>query len=151
MCGIAGVVGRGPVNQLLYDALTLLQHRGQDAAGIVTSDGNKFHLRKNNGLDFDDLLMETARLLRKNPLVRQKYQDRYRYVLVDEFQDTNVAQYELIKLLTGKDGNVFVVADEDQSIYRFRGAEVRNILDSVDRDSVLRSAREQITSVIRDS
>lgn len=53
MCGIVGIVGRSPVNQMLYDALTLLQHRGQDAAGIVTSEGNKFHLRKNNGLVSD--------------------------------------------------------------------------------------------------
>jgi len=53
MCGIVGVVGHGPVNQTLYDALTLLQHRGQDAAGIVTSDGNRFYLRKNNGLVSD--------------------------------------------------------------------------------------------------
>ena len=85
----------------------------------------------NNAMDFDDLLMRTALLLRKNDGIRRKYQDKWRYVLVDEFQDTNTAQYELASLFVGPPdgrGNLFVVGDEDQSIYRFRGADYRNVL-----------------------
>ena len=88
-------------------------------------------LRLNNAMDFDDLLMHTVLLLRKNKEVRRKYQDKWRYVLVDEFQDTNTAQYELASHFVGPPdgkGNLFVVGDEDQSIYRFRGADYRNVL-----------------------
>ena len=88
-------------------------------------------LRLNNAMDFDDLLMRTVLLLRQNEGIRRKYQDKWRYVLVDEFQDTNTAQYELAALLVGAPdghGNLFVVGDEDQSIYRFRGADYRNVL-----------------------
>jgi DNA helicase II / ATP-dependent DNA helicase PcrA len=81
----------------------------------------------NNGLDFDDLLMVTVRLFRENPDVLANYQERYRYVLVDEFQDTNQAQYVLLRQLSGGHHNLFCVADEDQSIYRWRGADYRNI------------------------
>ncbi|NLE76311.1 MAG: UvrD-helicase domain-containing protein, partial [Chloroflexi bacterium] len=84
-------------------------------------------LRANNALDFDDLLMQTALLLRRDPDVRARYADRYRHVLVDEFQDTNTAQYELLRHWTSQHRNLFVVGDEDQSIYRFRGADYRNI------------------------
>jgi DNA helicase-2/ATP-dependent DNA helicase PcrA len=84
-------------------------------------------LAANSALDFDDLLMAAARLLREHEEVLSKYQRRYRYILVDEFQDTNMAQYEWLKLLSGKHRNLFVVGDEDQSIYRFRGADFRNI------------------------
>jgi len=84
-------------------------------------------LLKNNALDFDDLLMVTVRLLRQNQEVLEKYQTRYRHILVDEFQDTNVAQYTILKLLAGKHGNLFVVGDEDQSIYAWRGADFRNV------------------------
>jgi DNA helicase-2/ATP-dependent DNA helicase PcrA len=85
-------------------------------------------LRLSGGLDFDDLLMETARLFRDYPEIATRYQERYRYVLVDEFQDTNVAQYVLLRQLTLKHRNIFAVADEDQSIYRWRGADYRNIM-----------------------
>ncbi len=84
-------------------------------------------LALSNGLDFDDLLMKTVFMLRDNLDIREYYQRRYEYILVDEFQDTNTAQYTLIKLLAGGHGNVFVVGDEDQSIYRFRGADFRNV------------------------
>jgi DNA helicase-2/ATP-dependent DNA helicase PcrA len=84
-------------------------------------------LRENNALDFDDLLMETVLVLRSHPEVRGRYHERYLHLLVDEFQDTNVAQYELIKLLIGARRNLFCVADEDQSIYGWRGANPRNI------------------------
>ena len=85
-------------------------------------------LRANNALDFDDLLMETVLLLRRNPAVREKVQERYLHVLVDEFQDTNIAQYELVKLIAGRHGNLFCVGDADQSIYAWRGADHRNVL-----------------------
>ena len=88
-------------------------------------------LLRNNAMDFDDLLMRTVLLLDKNEDIRRKYQDKWRYVLVDEFQDTNTAQYEMASLFVGPPdgrGNLFVVGDEDQSIYRFRGADYRNVL-----------------------
>ncbi len=86
-------------------------------------------LRKNNALDFDDLLIEAVRLLKVSAEVRERYQRRYRYLLVDEYQDTNRPQYELMKLLAGEHKNVCAVGDEDQSIYSWRGADIRNILE----------------------
>jgi DNA helicase-2/ATP-dependent DNA helicase PcrA len=86
-------------------------------------------LRKSNALDFDDLLLETVRLLKSSSAVRERYQRRYQYMLIDEYQDTNRPQYELIKLLAGSHHNVCVVGDEDQSIYSWRGADIRNILE----------------------
>ena len=84
-------------------------------------------LLENNALDFDDLLMVTVQLLRQNEEVLQKYQRLYQHILVDEFQDTNVAQYAILKLLAGEHRNLFVVGDEDQSIYAWRGADFRNV------------------------
>ena len=81
-----------------------------------------------NAMDFDDLLLNMVILLRDNDHLRQRYQDRFDYVLVDEFQDTNRVQYELVKLLAAPQNNVFVVGDEDQAIYAFRGADYRNVL-----------------------
>jgi DNA helicase-2/ATP-dependent DNA helicase PcrA len=86
-------------------------------------------LRKANALDFDDLLLEAVRLLRSSAEVRERYNRRYRYLLIDEYQDTNRPQYELMKMLAGPEHNVCVVGDEDQSIYSWRGADIRNILD----------------------
>jgi DNA helicase-2/ATP-dependent DNA helicase PcrA len=88
----------------------------------------KKELFKANALDFDDLLLETVRLLKSSAEVREKYNRKYKYLLIDEYQDTNRPQYELMKLL-GKHGNVCVVGDEDQSIYSWRGADIRNILE----------------------
>src|SRR6266705_3030795 len=85
-------------------------------------------LFKNNALDFDDLLIKTVRLLRDVPEVRDRYNDRFRYILVDEYQDTNSLQFALIRLLTEKQQNICVVGDPDQSIYRWRGADIQNIL-----------------------
>ena len=84
-------------------------------------------LSQNSALDFDDLLMKAVLLFRQSVDVRAKYQKRYPFILVDEWQDTNIAQYELVKLLAGERANLFVVGDEDQSIYRFRGADYRNV------------------------
>ncbi len=86
-------------------------------------------LRLNNSLDFDDLLLFTVKLLNENPEVCQFYQNKFEYILVDEYQDTNRCQYELVNLLTGTKQNICVVGDDDQSIYAFRGADIRNILD----------------------
>jgi DNA helicase-2/ATP-dependent DNA helicase PcrA len=84
-------------------------------------------LEANGGLDFDDLLMKTVQLFAQNPDVQAKYQERYVHILVDEFQDTNQAQYALLRQLSGMHYNLFCVADEDQSIYAWRGADYRNI------------------------
>ena len=86
-------------------------------------------LHESNAFDFDDLLLECVRLLRHDEGTRQRLSDRYEYLLVDEYQDTNRPQYELMQLLTGARQNVCVVGDEDQSIYSWRGADIRNILD----------------------
>ena len=86
-------------------------------------------LVKNNAVDFDDIIMLTVKLLKEYPEVLEKYRERFRYILVDEYQDTNTAQFELIRLLADKYRNLCVVGDDDQSIYRFRGANIRNILD----------------------
>ncbi len=86
-------------------------------------------LRKNNALDFDDLLMKTVELFKAEPEVLVNYQARWQYIMVDEYQDTNTAQFELIRLLAGSRRNLCVVGDDDQSIYKFRGANIRNILD----------------------
>ncbi len=86
------------------------------------------HLRENNALDFDDLLNETRLLLRGNKEAREYLGGRFRYILVDEFQDTNAVQYEIVKLLASVHGNLFAVGDDDQSIYGWRGAKIENIL-----------------------
>jgi DNA helicase II / ATP-dependent DNA helicase PcrA len=89
----------------------------------------KKELFKANALDFDDLLLETVRLLKSSGETRERYNRRYKYLLIDEYQDTNRPQYELMKLLAGPSGNVCVVGDEDQSIYSWRGADIKNILE----------------------
>lgn len=86
-------------------------------------------LIENNAMDFDDLICNTVELLKKNPDVLDYYQERFRYLMVDEYQDTNTAQFEFISLLAKKYRNLCVVGDDDQSIYKFRGANIRNILD----------------------
>ena len=86
-------------------------------------------LRKANALDFDDLLLEAVRLLKSAPHVREYYNKRFQYLLIDEYQDTNRPQYELMRMLAGEHHNVCAVGDEDQSIYSWRGADIRNILE----------------------
>ncbi len=85
-------------------------------------------LLDSNAMDFDDLLMQTVLLLRGSDSAREKYQRRFEYILVDEFQDTNQAQYQLVRLLAAPQNNVFAVGDEDQGIYAFRGADYRNVM-----------------------
>ena len=112
-------------------------------------------LQANRGLDFDDLLMQAVYLLRQVPEVRARYQERYWHILVDEFQDTNSAQYELIKLLSERWRSPFVVGDEDQSIYRFRGADYRNLQrfrrDFPDHQLFLLERNYRSTQVILDA
>jgi DNA helicase-2/ATP-dependent DNA helicase PcrA len=108
------------------------EEEGQDdAVGIYARVAARYKetLAAANALDFDDLLLRTVALLEADAGVREAYQRRFRYVLVDEYQDTNRTQYELVRHLAGKGGNITVVGDEDQSIYSWRGADIRNILD----------------------
>lgn len=85
-------------------------------------------LKENNALDFDDLIFKTVELFKKNPEVLDFYQNKFKYIMVDEYQDTNGAQYELVKLLAAKYKNICVVGDDDQCIYQWRGADIENIL-----------------------
>ncbi len=86
-------------------------------------------LKKNNAVDFDDLIVLTVELFKSCPEVLRSYQERFKYIMVDEYQDTNTAQFELVRLLADSHHNLCVVGDDDQSIYKFRGANIRNILD----------------------
>ncbi len=113
-------------NELIGPAAFRPQTYWQEVASRVYARYQEL-LTVNNALDFDDLLMKTVELFSKHPDVLAKYQRRYLHILVDEWQDTNMAQYELVKLLAGEHRNLFVVGDEDQSIYRFRGADFRNV------------------------
>lgn len=110
---------------------------------------------ENNALDFDDLLLKTEELLRLHEDVRQRYQSRYRHILVDEFQDTNKAQYELVRWLAAEHRNVFVVGDEDQSIYSWRGADFRNVRrfqdDFTDAQVILLEQNYRSTQTILDA
>ena len=89
-------------------------------------------LKKADAMDFDDLIANTVKLFEENLDVLEKYQRKFRYIMVDEYQDTNIAQYKFVSLLAEKHGNICVVGDDDQSIYRFRGATIRNILEFED-------------------
>ena len=86
-------------------------------------------LRANNALDFDDLLVKTVQLFHTQADVLSSYQNRFRYIMVDEYQDTNTVQFELVRLLALQYRNLCVVGDDDQSIYKFRGANIKNILN----------------------
>jgi DNA helicase II / ATP-dependent DNA helicase PcrA len=107
-----------------------------------------------NAMDFDDLLMQMVLLLRENEVVRDKYQKRFPFVMVDEFQDTNTVQYQLVQLLGMPQNNIFVVGDEDQSIYAFRGADFRNVLrfrhDYPDARVILLEQNYRSTQVVLD-
>ena len=108
---------------------------GSGKANLITRTAAEIYrlydekLHKNNAMDFDDLLMKTVQLFTAHDEVLSSYQERFRYICVDEYQDTNRAQFELIRLLAGKYRNLCVVGDDDQSIYKFRGADIHNILD----------------------
>ena len=109
----AAQVGKNPHDKCVAEVYKLYQKK----------------LRENNALDFDDLLAVAVKLLKEHTEVREKYQERFKYILVDEYQDTNGAQYQITKLLAAKYKNLCVVGDADQSIYGWRGADMHNILD----------------------
>lgn len=106
---------------------------GDDEIMRLTEVAQAYHvytqlLRENEALDFGDLINEVVRLFKTRPAILKKYQEQFKYIIVDEFQDTNIAQFELIRLLAGDKANITVVGDDDQSVYKFRGASVSNIL-----------------------
>ena len=107
------------------------QERGErpDVQEIAWRRAYEEYKRKRRKMDFDDILGKCVQLFAMNPDILEKYQDQFRYIMVDEYQDTNTAQYQLIHQLSGMFGNICVVGDDDQSIYKFRGANIRNILD----------------------
>lgn len=128
----SGILSRiSNAKNALQDAAAFARQAGdfyeQKVANIYSRYEQKLQL--NNALDFDDLLMLSIKLLQENKEVREKYQDRFDYLLVDEYQDTNHAQYLLTKFLAAKHRNICVVGDADQSIYGWRGADIQNILD----------------------
>ena len=113
--------------ELMQRALTSSDYAKRKQAEVYREYQEALH--KNNALDFDDLIMKTVELLQSDPEVKNYYQERFHYIMVDEYQDTNTAQFELIRLLAGKYQNLCVVGDDDQSIYKFRGANIHNILN----------------------
>lgn len=126
---VAGAISSAK-NELM-DAETYAM-RAQTYAERVVADVYKLYqdrLYKSNAFDFDDLIMVTVNLFQLFPSVLETYQEKFKYILIDEYQDTNLAQYELVRTLAGKHRNLCVVGDEDQSIYKFRGADIRNILE----------------------
>jgi DNA helicase-2/ATP-dependent DNA helicase PcrA len=111
---------------------------GHEVGDFFTKIVNKIYpvyqqkLKDNNALDFDDLIMKTVELFRNNPLVLEYYQEYFKYILIDEYQDVNFAQYQLVQMLAENNNNLCVVGDPDQGIYGFRGADIRNILNFED-------------------
>lgn len=127
---IAGMIGRAKDN-LLTPKEYAAEVKGDEFKTTVASIYREYAktLRESNALDFDDIIMKTVQLLQENEDVLEYYQRKFRYVLCDEYQDTNHAQYVLISLLAGGYKNICVVGDDDQSIYKFRGATITNILE----------------------
>ncbi len=131
-----------PVKAVMH-AISNAKNQSQSAEDFAAENGSDFRganyakmyalyekrLRENNALDFDDLLLKTVELFEKNPEVLEHYQRKFKYIMVDEYQDTNHVQYKLVAMLAAKSGNLCVVGDDDQSIYKFRGADISNILD----------------------
>ncbi len=116
----------------LIDALAYEQQAGDDYRKKTVAMLYKLYtkrLRDADAMDFDDMIVNTVRLLKENPDILDYYGEKFHYIMVDEYQDTNYAQYMLVKLLAAKHGNICVVGDDDQSIYRFRGATIENILN----------------------
>ena len=110
-----------------YARMTRGDYRTGQVADIY--DEYQKRLRDNNAMDFDDLIMNTVTLFEQHPEILDLYRERFRYMMVDEYQDTNTAQFRFVSLLAGKYKNLCVVGDDDQSIYKFRGANIRNILN----------------------
>ena len=128
---IQGVISRA--KSLMVDSVGLARRAQDEGDYHAELAARVYHhyeelLGRSNAVDFDDLLMRAVQLLQENRDVREDYHRRYRYLMVDEFQDTNIAQYRLARLLTGPEQNICVVGDPDQSIYSWRNADIRNIL-----------------------
>jgi DNA helicase-2/ATP-dependent DNA helicase PcrA len=123
---ISGAKNRGEDAEAFTARAQFIDERRASIASVFQQYEER--LQKNNALDFDDLLIKAVRLLRDVPEVRERYNDRFRYLHVDEYQDTNSLQFALIRLLTERQQNICVVGDPDQSIYRWRGADIKNIL-----------------------
>ncbi len=140
-------------NELLLPEDYPVQHYRDEVVKRVFSRYQQL-LLTNNALDFDDLLLWTARLLDENPQVRERYARRFEHILVDEFQDTNLAQYRLLRYLASFHNNIFVVGDTDQSIYTWRGADYRNVLrferDYPDAQVILLEQNYRSTQTILD-
>ena len=131
-----------PVKSVM-NAISGAKNQGKSAKDFALENENDFRgknyakmyefyekrLRENNALDFDDLLLKTVELFEKEPDILNYYRNKFKYIMVDEYQDTNHVQYKLVSMLTGSNGNICVVGDDDQSIYKFRGADISNILD----------------------
>lgn len=121
-------------DELISPLQFAIDAQGDFMKGLISKVYTEYQttLKKNNAMDFDDLIVKTVELFKSCPEVLEQYQNRFRYILVDEYQDTNTAQFELVRLLADKNRNLCVVGDDDQSIYKFRGANIRNILDFED-------------------
>ena len=124
---------KSAISKAKGDFITLVNYRGevkssfQSIVALIWA-GYEERLKKEKGLDFDDLLLEAVLILRKFPEIKNKYQERWQYVHIDEYQDTNEVQYEMTKLLVGPKENICVVGDTDQNIYSWRGANIKNML-----------------------
>ena len=147
------IISRAKVNLLTPQSFVPATYR-EEIARRVYEQYQKL-LADNNALDFDDLLMRVVLAFRECQELRQKYRGRYHYILVDEFQDTNKVQYELVRHMAGETRNLFVVGDEDQSIYAFRGADFRNVLrferDYPDAVKILLEENYRSTQTILDA
>jgi DNA helicase-2/ATP-dependent DNA helicase PcrA len=129
---VAAIISQAKAELIDVEQFVDAAHSGPDPFARRIGDvyaAYQHRLLAANALDFDDLLMVTANLLRAHDDVREAYQERFRHILVDEFQDTNKAQNEIVRLLGEAHGNVCVVGDSDQSVYKWRGADIRNILE----------------------
>lgn len=126
---IKGYIDRAKNSLIPYETLLSQAHNARQATALRIYELYQKKLATLEALDFNDLLALPVELFRNHPDVLENYRERFRYILVDEYQDTNHAQYQLIKLLVGPEKNICVVGDEDQSIYRWRGADITNILN----------------------
>lgn len=123
---ILGLISRAKNEMILPHLFHAADYTGEIVKRVYEAYQKALHAA--NAMDFDDLLLNMVLLMKNNEVVRQKYQERFHYILVDEFQDTNKVQYELVKIFSAPQNNVFAVGDEDQAIYAFRGADYRNVL-----------------------
>ena len=150
---VLGAISRAKNDMISPEKIEVKSYRDQVVQKVFTR--YQQLLLSCNALDFDDLLLKTAELLNQYPVVREAYSRRFEHILVDEFQDTNLAQYTLIKYLSTIHRNVFVVGDEDQSIYRWRGADYHNVLrfehDFPDHTKILLEHNYRSTQTILDA